>query len=183
MLWRFLATRSLKIEYDARRPIAGGNQPRHHSAPCFADPLIHFCFLIQKISENLCQSVIENFLSRFFEISYAKIFGNRLATCGDRWRSSDDFWSISEYRLKTSDDFWRLLMTSDDPMATICRRYAKFRLSIIKCPNTCCVFRTAFVHYIFLRRAGSHCDGGEFMGSRWERATGIWVGRMPGRKS
>jgi hypothetical protein len=46
-----------------------------------------------------------------------------------------------------------------------------------------CVLRTALVYFMFPRRAGGHCDGGEFMGSRWERATGIQAGRMPGGTS
>jgi len=29
-----------------------------------------------------------------------------LTTSGDHWRTLDDYWSTSEYRLASSDDFW-----------------------------------------------------------------------------
>jgi hypothetical protein len=45
---------------------------RKPAAPPFCALINYFCFLI---SENLCQSVVENFLSRFFKIPYIKICG------------------------------------------------------------------------------------------------------------
>ena len=60
--------------------------------------------------------------------------GKKLTTSEDFWNTFDDFWITLECCLKTSEDFWRLLMTSDDCLA-----------SLHDCENWFLMLRTRFL--------------------------------------